>query len=77
MQPNWLGAFAVYTAVQALEGKDVPAFVKVPLPVIDNSNIDELPGPRQATSRPTATSIRPTTRRCSTSCSPSNKAGKA
>ena len=26
--------------MQALEGKDVPAFVKVPLPVIDNSNID-------------------------------------
>ncbi|WEK50466.1 MAG: substrate-binding domain-containing protein [Candidatus Kaistia colombiensis] len=41
MQPNWLGAFAAYTAVQALEGKDVPAFVKVPLPIIDNSNIDE------------------------------------
>lgn len=40
MQPNWLGAFATYTAVQALEGKDVPAFVKVPLPVIDNSSID-------------------------------------
>ncbi|WP_217568474.1 ABC transporter substrate-binding protein [Mesorhizobium sp. GbtcB19] len=41
MQPNWLGAFAAYTAVQALQGKDVPAFVKIPLPVIDNSNIDE------------------------------------
>ena len=41
MQPNWLGAFAVYAAVQALEGKDVPAFVKVPLPVIDECNIDE------------------------------------
>ncbi|RUV09935.1 MULTISPECIES: ABC transporter substrate-binding protein [unclassified Mesorhizobium] len=41
MQPNWLGAFATYTAVQALEGKDVPAFVKIPLPVIDNSNIDQ------------------------------------
>ena len=40
MQPNWLGAFAAYTAVQALSGKDVPAFVKVPLPVIDNSTID-------------------------------------
>jgi ribose transport system substrate-binding protein len=40
MQPNWLGAFAVYTAVQALSGKDIPAFVKVPLPVIDNSNLD-------------------------------------
>ena len=34
-------AFAVYVAVQALEGKDIPAFVKVPLPIIDNSNIDE------------------------------------
>jgi ribose transport system substrate-binding protein len=40
MQPNWLGGFAAYTAVQALEGKDVPAFVKVPLPIIDDSNID-------------------------------------
>lgn len=40
MQPNWLGALSVYAAVQALEGKDVPAFVKVPLPVIDDSNID-------------------------------------
>jgi ribose transport system substrate-binding protein len=40
MQPNWLGAFAAYTAVQALEGKDVAPFVKVPLPIIDNSNID-------------------------------------
>lgn len=40
MQPNWLGALAVYSAVQALEGKDVPAFIKVPLPVIDDSNID-------------------------------------
>lgn len=41
MQPNWLGAMAVYTAVQALEGKDIPAFVEVPLPIIDDSNIDE------------------------------------
>lgn len=40
MQPNWLGALAVYTAVQALSGKDVPAFVKVPLPVIDDSSVD-------------------------------------
>jgi ribose transport system substrate-binding protein len=41
MQPNWLGAFATYAAVQALSGKDVPAFVKIPLPVIDNSSIDQ------------------------------------
>ena len=41
MQPNWLGAFATYVAVQALQGKDVPAFIKIPLPVIDNSNIDD------------------------------------
>ena len=41
MQPNWLGAFATYVAVQALQGKDVPAFVKIPLPVINNANIDE------------------------------------
>ncbi len=41
MQPNWLGGFGVYAAVQALEGRAVPAFVEVPLPVIDNSNLDE------------------------------------
>lgn len=39
MQPNWLGALSVYAAVQALQGKNVPAFVKVPLPVIDNGNV--------------------------------------
>ncbi len=41
MQPNWLGALATYAAVQALNGKDIPAFVKIPLPVIDNSNLDQ------------------------------------
>lgn len=41
MQPNWLGALAAYTAVEALQGKDVPAFVKVPLPVINDSNIGD------------------------------------
>ncbi len=41
MQPNWLGGFGVYAAVQALEGRDIPAFVEVPLPIIDNSNLDE------------------------------------
>ncbi|MBN9058550.1 MAG: ABC transporter substrate-binding protein [Rhizobiales bacterium] len=41
MQPNWLGAFAAYTAVKALEGQDVASFIEVPLPIIDNSNIDE------------------------------------
>lgn len=41
MQPNWLGAFSVYAAVQALSGKDVPAFIKIPLPVIDNANLDQ------------------------------------
>ena len=41
MQPNWLGGFAVYVAVEALNGRDIPAFVEVPLPIIDNSNIDE------------------------------------
>ncbi|MBN9022470.1 MAG: ABC transporter substrate-binding protein [Rhizobiales bacterium] len=40
MQPNWLGAFAAYTAVKALEGQDVASFIEVPLPIIDNSNID-------------------------------------
>lgn len=41
MQPNWLGGLGVYAAVQALNGKDINAFVEVPLPIIDNSNIDE------------------------------------
>ena len=41
MQPNWLGGLGVYAAVQALEGKDIAAFVEVPLPIIDNANIDE------------------------------------
>lgn len=40
MQPNWLGALSVYAAVEALEGRDIPAYVQVPLPVIDNDNID-------------------------------------
>jgi ribose transport system substrate-binding protein len=41
MQPNWLGGFGVYAAVQALSGKDVPAFVEVPLPIITNDNLDQ------------------------------------
>jgi ribose transport system substrate-binding protein len=41
MQPNWLAGLATYVAVQALQGKDIPSFVKVPLPIIDNSNIDQ------------------------------------
>ncbi|WP_407645424.1 ABC transporter substrate-binding protein [Geminicoccus roseus] len=41
MQPNWLGGLGAYAAVQALNGKDIPAYVEVPLPIIDNSNIDE------------------------------------
>jgi ribose transport system substrate-binding protein len=41
MQPNWLGGFAVDVAVKALQGEDIPAFIKVPLPIIDDSNIDE------------------------------------
>lgn len=40
MQPNWLGALAAYAAVEALQGKDVASFVKVPLPIIDDSSID-------------------------------------
>lgn len=41
MQPNWLGGLAAYVAVRALAGKDVPAFVKVPLPIITNANLGE------------------------------------
>lgn len=40
MQPNWLGAFATYTAVRALEGQDIAAFVEVPLPIITNAELD-------------------------------------
>ena len=29
------------TGLSPLQGKDVPAFIKVPLPIIDNSNIDQ------------------------------------
>lgn len=39
MQPNWLGALSAYAAVEALQGKDIPAFVKIPLPIIDDSNL--------------------------------------
>jgi ribose transport system substrate-binding protein len=39
MQPNWLGALSAYAAVEALQGKDIPAFVRIPLPVIDDSNV--------------------------------------
>ncbi|MCB0874476.1 MAG: ABC transporter substrate-binding protein, partial [Thermoleophilia bacterium] len=28
-------------AVKALQGEDIPAFVEVPLPIIDDSNVDE------------------------------------
>lgn len=41
MQPNWLGGFGVYAAVEALQGRDMPPFVEVPLPIIDNSNLDQ------------------------------------
>ena len=33
-------AFAVYAAVEALQGKDIPAYIEVPLPIIDESNLD-------------------------------------
>ena len=39
-QPNWLAAFAVYAAVKALQGADIPAYIDVPLPIIDESNLD-------------------------------------
>lgn len=41
MQPNWLGAFSVYAAVEALNGRDIAPFVEIPLPVIDDSNIGD------------------------------------
>ena len=39
-QPNWLAAFAVYAAVKALQGNDIPAYIDVPLPIIDEANLD-------------------------------------
>ncbi len=39
-QPNLLAAFAVYAAVKALQGADIPAYIDVPLPIIDDSNLD-------------------------------------
>jgi len=39
-QPNWLAALATYAGVKAAQGEDIPAFVKVPLPVITNDNLD-------------------------------------
>ena len=39
-QPNWLAAFAVYAAVKALQGDDIPAYIDVPLPIIDEGNLD-------------------------------------
>src|SRR5271165_4153138 len=38
-QPNWLAAFAVYAAVKALQGADIPPYIDVPLPIIDDSNL--------------------------------------
>ena len=40
MQPNWLGALGAYTAVKALQGAEIAPYVEVPLPVIDDGNID-------------------------------------
>ena len=39
-QPNWLAAFAVYAAVKGLQGDDIPAYIDVPLPIIDEANLD-------------------------------------
>ncbi len=39
-QPNWLAAFGVYAAVKALQGNDIPAYIDVPLPIIDDANLD-------------------------------------
>ena len=50
-QPNWLAAFAVYAAVKALQGDDIPAYIDVPLPIIDESQSRQLPLPRQGLRR--------------------------
>jgi ribose transport system substrate-binding protein len=39
-QPNWLAALAVYAAVKGLQGDDIPAYIDVPLPIIDEANLD-------------------------------------
>ncbi len=46
-QPNWLAAFAVYASVKALQGADIPAYIDVPLPIIDDAQSRQLSGPRQ------------------------------
>jgi len=39
-QPNWLAALATYAGVKAMQGEDIPAYIKVPLPIITNENLD-------------------------------------
>ena len=40
-QPNWMGAMSIYVGVDALQGKDIPSYIDVPLPEITNANLDE------------------------------------
>ncbi len=40
-QPNWMGSMSIYVGVWALQGKDIPAFISVPLPAITNANLAE------------------------------------
>jgi hypothetical protein len=44
MQPNWLGDFATYAAVQALNGngKDIAAFAKIPLPITGDADLGQV-----------------------------------
>ena len=46
MQPNWLGALSVYAAVKALQGEDIPSYVKVPLPVMRQVSVSAASGAR-------------------------------
>lgn len=40
-QPNWMSAMSVYVGVWALQGKDIPPFIAVPLPDITNATLAE------------------------------------
>ena len=40
-QPNWMGAMSIYVGVWALQGRDIPATIDVPLPVVTDANLAE------------------------------------
>ena len=59
MQPNWLGGLAVYAAVKALQGEDIPPSSRCRCRSSTTTTSTAI-WPVLRTSRPTATSTRPT-----------------